>query len=138
VTGYPGIGDRMASERVTGCSGIRKGDGVLVTGFVRAEGDGVPEGVGKLVSTDGSEATVEYFNSPTDEPVLVIMPAASLRQIEVPAQTRIYWLDPAIGVWRVGRVVDGLADIVSTMEMRHNSFRVRPLGTSSWECNLCG
>ncbi len=51
-----------------------------------------------------------YFNSPTDEPVLVIMPAASLRQIEVPAQTRIYWLDPAIGVWRVGRVVDGLGN----------------------------
>ena len=83
-------------------------EGALLGRFIRADNN--TRGVGKLVSTDGTDATVEYFNSPTADPIIAMIPVASLRYVEIGPQTRIYWLDREAGFWRVGRVLDGEGD----------------------------
>ena len=56
--------------------------------FVQCESTSSPPGLGKLVSVSGSLATVEYFNSPIDDPVVVTLSTSSLRKVEVAPQTR--------------------------------------------------
>ena len=60
--------------------------------------------------TNGRTATIKCFNSATNEPILFTVPIAFMRQFEIPVKIRILLLDPAVGVWRVGRVIDGEGD----------------------------
>lgn len=75
--------------------------------FVTSNGSSGPPGLGKVVSVSGSQATVEYFHSPIDEPTIVTLPLSLLREVSVPSQTRAYWFDEALNAWRVGRIIDG-------------------------------
>lgn len=78
-----------------------------MTAFVTIDSVQAPAGIGKLVSISGEEATVEYFNSPIDEPQIVTAPLALVREVSVPPQTRAYWFDEDLKAWRVGRIIDG-------------------------------
>jgi ATP-dependent helicase HepA len=78
--------------------------------FVQCESTSSPPGLGKLVSVSGSLATVEYFHSPVDDPVVVTLSTSSLRKVEVAPQTRAYWFDTTLHAWRVGRILDGEGD----------------------------
>ncbi len=81
-----------------------------MTIFVRCESNSPTPGLGKVVSVNGSLATVEYFNSPIDDPIVVTLCTSSLRNVEVAPQTRAYWFDKALRAWRVGRILDGQGD----------------------------
>ena len=60
------------------------------------EVDGTVDGIGKIVNFDAGIAEVEYFESPAG-PILrtVRVPAKRIRGVELTAQTRVFWLDPA-------------------------------------------
>jgi ATP-dependent helicase HepA len=76
--------------------------------FVRIENSDT--GVGKLASFDGMCTTVEYFDGPNEDPIVVTAPTSSVVLVEIAPQTRVYWLDRFAGFWRVGRVLDGEGD----------------------------
>ena len=69
--------------------------------FVQIEGG--TDGIGKLVDTDVSQADIEYFESPAGPRLHSIKAAlASVREVELPCQTRIFWFDCGCHVWRAG------------------------------------
>lgn len=74
--------------------------------LVRESGDGI----GRLLAVDKTTATVEYFVSPVG-PRLEHreVSAARVVPIELPAQTIIFWKDPALLGWRQGRVDGAVA-----------------------------
>ncbi|TCL89540.1 ATP-dependent helicase HepA [Rhizobium sp. PP-WC-2G-219] len=63
-------------------------------------------GVGKLIERSGDICTVEYFDTPTCPTILVKVPAASVTTVTVPEQTRVYYLNPILGAWEIGRLID--------------------------------
>ena len=75
------------------------------------EVDGTVDGIGKIVNFDAGIAEVEYFESPAG-PILrtVRVPAKRIRGVELTAQTRVFWLDPARNTWYAGRVDGGLVN----------------------------
>lgn len=75
--------------------------------FVTIGSAQAPPGIGKVISTSGTLATVQYFNSPIDEPEMVTVPISLVRQVSIPSQTRAYWFDETLKAWRVGRIIDG-------------------------------
>jgi ATP-dependent helicase HepA len=67
------------------------------------------DGVGKLVESDANQAIIEYFESPAGPRLhRVEVPIASVRKIELPSQTRIFWFESKSGRFRAGRVDGGL------------------------------
>lgn len=65
-------------------------------------------GIGKVSRLSGNQATVTYFDVPGDPEQFEIQEHVSaLRVVDLPEQTRVFWMDDATGRWRVGRVVDG-------------------------------
>jgi ATP-dependent helicase HepA len=74
--------------------------------FVTIDSTQAPPGIGKVVSVSGTLATVQYFNSPIEEPEIVTVPLSLVREIALPPQTRAYWFDEALTAWRVGRIID--------------------------------
>lgn len=63
------------------------------------------DGIGKLVESDGSTSTIEYFDSPVsaDRPRRNV-PASSIESVRLEAQTRVYFFDRKRGSWRAGRI----------------------------------
>ena len=71
--------------------------------FVRARGSLL--GRGKLLEVDGDVAVVEYFDSPAQRTRIERrVPLDTLEREQLGRQCRVYWQDPAIGTWLVGRV----------------------------------
>src|SRR5579871_3836228 len=71
-------------------------------------GDGT-DGIGRLVDADSNQAEIEYFESPAGPRLHYIRTAiASVRKVELPSQTRIFWFDSGCHAWRAGRVHGGL------------------------------
>jgi ATP-dependent helicase HepA len=72
-------------------------------------------GIGKLIERNEDFAVVEYFDSPVSvEREQVLVSPDSLASVTLTPQTRVYFLDRATGVWRVGRInghVDGVCYI---------------------------
>lgn len=67
------------------------------------------DGIAKLVDITGNVGVVEYFDSPSGPRLETIrVPLKELRRIELSAQTRVFRLNPACGIWSVGRVDGGL------------------------------
>lgn len=67
------------------------------------------DGIGKLIGADANIGTIEYFESPAGPRVhRVQVPAASIKEVELPAQTRIFWFDSKSHAMRAGRVDGGL------------------------------
>ena len=73
--------------------------------------DGRLDGIGKLIEFGEDWAEVEYFKSPAG-PCLerVRVPIKSVRTVELPPQTRIFWFDTARHGWLAGRVDGGLVN----------------------------
>lgn len=68
-----------------------------------------PDGIGKLVDVDAHQAVIEYFESPAGPRLhRVQVPLASVHEVELPSQTRIFWFDQASHTLRAGRVDGGL------------------------------
>ncbi len=64
-------------------------------------------GIGKVVDRDGDQVVVEYFRSIADEsPIRSQQQFQSLKQKTLASQTRVYWRDPSVFAWKVGRVLD--------------------------------
>jgi ATP-dependent helicase HepA len=77
--------------------------------FVRVRGGA--NGVGKLLEIGEETARLEYFASPAGPDLrLVDVPSADVQEIELSPQTRVYWYDKEISVWRVGRVAAEVID----------------------------
>lgn len=79
--------------------------------FVRAiSGEISSLGIGKLLAQDGVICTVEYFAAPMAEPIFKECLSSELGSISLPAQTRVYTFDAAVGAWEIGRILDDLGD----------------------------
>lgn len=79
--------------------------------FVTAvSGEGRTWGIGKLLSQNGAECTVEYFDTPMDEPVLHQCLASDIRSLTLPSQTRVYSYNPGLAAWEIGRLLDDHGD----------------------------
>ncbi|WP_323746152.1 protein DpdE [Catenulispora pinisilvae] len=65
-------------------------------------------GIGRIGDIEAGVARVDCFES-VAEPVAESwrVPASECRRVTLAAQTRVFWLDPSTGVWRVGRVIGG-------------------------------
>ena len=75
--------------------------------FVKAvSGELTDWGVGKLLSNNGVTCTVEFFDSPTLDPLHKECLTTDLRSITLPGQTRVYAFEARIGAWEIGRVLD--------------------------------
>lgn len=63
-------------------------------------------GIGKVFDIDGSEVTIEYFDSPSlnDRPTITV-PKSSVIPQQLYSQTRVYYFDPQESIWRAGRVI---------------------------------
>jgi ATP-dependent helicase HepA len=85
--------------------------------FVQIEGG--TDSIGKFVDADAIQAEIEYFESPAG-PRLHRIKAniASVRVVEHPSQTRVFWFDSGSHTWRAGRVDGGLisAEALRTSE----------------------
>lgn len=68
-----------------------------------------PDGIGKLVEFDQTWAEIEYFKSPVGPSLeRTRVPFKSVRAVELPPQTRIFWFDSVRHSWLAGRVDGGL------------------------------
>lgn len=68
-------------------------------------------GVGKVTETATAKCVVTWFDSPLTEPHSEYIPTVALERITLEPQSRVYWLDPTAGVWRVGRVLDADTEV---------------------------
>lgn len=65
------------------------------------------KGIGKVVRIDGPLLVMGYFDAPDDpKPPEVIVPAAAVKAVELPAQTRVFLFDRQVHRWRVGRILE--------------------------------
>jgi len=93
------------------------------TTFVEV-GDGA-DGIGKLVEVDAGLAAVEYFESPAGPKTCrVDVPVSSVREIELPRQTRVFWFDLVRQAWVAGRVDGGLVN-AKAIGAREDHYHVR-------------
>ena len=65
--------------------------------------DGGAAGIGHLISTEGGQATVRYFDGPESPPRAVSVPLGDVRAARLSPQTRVFVRDDATGRWRPGR-----------------------------------
>ena len=81
--------------------------------FVTCTDPNAPNGLGKLLSVDGTDAScvVEYFTGPSQEPVAITVQANTLTPATPEKQTRVYVKDSLNG-WHVGRVLDGNGELI--------------------------
>jgi ATP-dependent helicase HepA len=90
------------------------------------EVDGGADGIGKIIDFDEETAEVEYFESPAGPSLRAVrVPVERIRGVELSAQTRVFWLDPARSAWYAGRVDGGLvsaAAINAKEDHYHISF----------------
>ena len=100
---------------VMSSAGIRRGRGTnsrtlvstpVVVGQLIVHAD-VP-GIGRIGEIEADVARIDCFES-IAEPAAGSwrVPASECRRVTLAAQTRVFWLDPSTGVWRVGRVIGG-------------------------------
>lgn len=67
-------------------------------------------GIGKLLTQNGADCTVEYFDTPMAEPVLWDCQSSDLRTLSLPAQSRVYCFNLHLGSWEIGRLLDDHGD----------------------------
>jgi len=63
-------------------------------------------GIGKIINTDGSFLLVEYFLSPTLNPLVEKLHKKDVKRKVLSKQTRVYWFDKVYSKWKVGRVIE--------------------------------
>lgn len=78
-------------------------------------------GLAKIIASDGTQLTVEYFFGPTDSARETVRINKSLaRRTKLGANTRIYYLDDISGLWSVGRVIQDNEDGVEVRFANRN------------------
>jgi ATP-dependent helicase HepA len=79
--------------------------------FVRAVDERyVSLGIGKLIDRKGSRCSVEYFDTPTADPVVHATKFNLIKRVALAEQTRVYHLDSVAGTWEIGRLLDDHGD----------------------------
>ena len=83
-------------------------------------------GIGKLVDSDGSTSTIEYFDSPVsaDRPRLSV-PASSVESVRLDPQTRVYFFDQKSNGWRIGRIETHLGGFCAIRLPNEESISLR-------------
>lgn len=77
--------------------------------FVKAQGgEHASLGIGKLVHSQGASCTIEYFDAPFAETILHTIRSSEIEHVTLPQQTRVYHLNPKLGCWEIGRLLDDL------------------------------
>ncbi len=75
--------------------------------FVKAlRGEHAPLGIGKQIDRQGAVCTVEFFEAPEAQAVTVSIAAPELSTVTIPEQTRIYYFNPKLGLWEIGRLIE--------------------------------
>ncbi len=75
--------------------------------FVQAlGGEHAQLGIGKEIERQGDLCTVEFFDAPWKPAISVEIPAANLKPVTIPEQTRIYYYNTSLGAWEIGRLLD--------------------------------
>jgi ATP-dependent helicase HepA len=71
------------------------------------EGPHREKGIGKVARIDGMSVVMRYFDIPDDSiaPEVVLL-VSQVREIALPAQTRVFMYDRRFNRWRVGRVLE--------------------------------
>jgi len=67
-------------------------------------------GIGKLIDRKGSLCSVEYFDTPTSDPVVYAIEADLIECVTLAEQTRVYHFDGLAGAWEIGRLLDDHGD----------------------------
>lgn len=97
--------------------------------FVRArQSDQAGLGIGKLVDRRGALCSVEYFDAPTSDRIIVETTQDLLEIATIPEQTRMYHLDEATASWEIGRLLD---DHGSSQLIQFPNGKTRELGPTS-------
>jgi ATP-dependent helicase HepA len=79
--------------------------------FVRALGGEFSAlGIGKNIDRQGTVCSVEYFDSPTSEPIVHEIDDQLIERVTIAEQTRVYHFDETAGVWEIGRLLDDHGD----------------------------
>lgn len=79
--------------------------------FVTAiSGENEPLGIGKLVEQNGASCTVAFFEAPGKEPFLRTISSRELRSVALSGQTRVYYFNPVLAVWEVGRFIEMMGE----------------------------
>ena len=79
--------------------------------FVRSTGGQYASlGIGKQIGRSGSFCSVEYFDTPTSEPVIHDIEHGLIERVTLAEQTRVYHFDEAAMAWEVGRLLDDHGD----------------------------
>ena len=87
--------------------------------------DGRLDGIGKLIEFDSRWAEVEYFKSPAGPSLERIrVPIKSVRKVELPRQTRVFWFDTTRRGWLAGRVDGGLVN-AEALHATEDHYHVR-------------
>ncbi|MDM4769069.1 protein DpdE [Solimonas sp. SE-A11] len=81
----------------------------LLGSFVRVKNSPYQEdGIGKLIRLEPGYGVVAYFDVPDEvEPTEIRVPLTVIKEVALPQQTRVFWLDGPSGHWQVGRVLEG-------------------------------
>lgn len=75
--------------------------------FVRVlGGEFAPLGIGKQIDRQGTRCSVEFFDAPTSDPIVHAIEADYLDPYTLPEQTRVYYFNPGLGAWEIGRLLD--------------------------------
>ena len=79
--------------------------------FVRVlRGEYGPLGIGKHINRRGTLCSVEFFDAPTSDPIVHTIEADHLEAYPLPEQTRVYYFNPNLGAWEIGRLIDDYGD----------------------------
>lgn len=89
------------------------------------EVDGGVDGIGKVIDFDEETAEIEYFESPAGTSLRTTrVPVERIREVELTAQTRVFWLDPDENSWFAGRVDGGLVS-AAAINAKEDHYHVR-------------
>lgn len=92
-------------------------------------------GIGKLVEQNGGSSTVAFFDAPGKDPFLRTIPNLQLRSVTLSGQTRVYYFNPTLAVWQVGRFIEMIgADFVCRFP--NKTERTLPTAEVHVRCNL--
>src|SRR5215469_10702986 len=95
------------------------------TAHAFAQVDERSDGIGKLIDFDDHWAEIEYFKSPAGPSFeRVRVPKKSVRHLELPSQTRIFWFNSQRNSWLAGRVDGGLVS-ARAIQATEDHYHVR-------------
>ncbi len=92
-------------------------------------------GIGKLVEQNGASSTVAFFDAPGKEQFLLTIPNLQLRSVTLSGQTRVYYFNPSLAVWQVGRFIEMMGEDF-VCRFPNKTERTLPTAEVFVRCNL--